>query len=130
MITYPISSNFCTKMYLQCYRLYNFPSFRSNHWMCSVRKGVLRNFAKFTWNTCGKVSFLIKLQAEATASDLSRVLSWRFLVYFISTEKWNEKRQMPLRKSNIYFFCSSIDLFDLKDFKINLTDSNLIRKCV
>ena len=26
-------------------------------------------------NTCDKVSFLIKLQAEATASDLSRVFS-------------------------------------------------------
>ena len=26
-------------------------------------KGVLRNFAKFTGNTCARVSFLIKLQA-------------------------------------------------------------------
>ena len=26
-------------------------------------------------NTCGKVSFLIKLQVEATASDISRVFS-------------------------------------------------------
>ena len=38
-------------------------------------------------NTCGKVSCLIKLQAEATASDLSRVFSRRFLIYFISTVK-------------------------------------------
>ena len=30
---------------------------------CSVRKGVLRNFAKFTGNTCARVSFLKKLQA-------------------------------------------------------------------
>ena len=55
-------------------------------------------------NTCGKVSFLIKLQAEATAFDLSRVFSWRFLVYFISTEKWDEKREIPWWSSNIYFF--------------------------
>ena len=27
MITYPISSNFCKKVYLQCYQLYNLPSF-------------------------------------------------------------------------------------------------------
>ena len=27
------------------------------------KKGVLRNFAKFTWNTCARVSFLITLQA-------------------------------------------------------------------
>ena len=81
------------------YRLYNFPSFRSSHWRCSVRKSVLRNFAKFT----GKVSFLIKLQAEATVSDLSHAFSWRF-VYFISTEKLNEKMEIPWWSSNIYFF--------------------------
>ena len=55
-------------------------------------------------STCFKVSFLIKLQNEATAPDLSRVFSWRFLVYFISTEKWNEKRKIPRWISNIYFF--------------------------
>ena len=27
-------------------------------------------------------------------------------------------------------FCSSIDLFDVKDFIRNLTDGNFIRKCV
>ena len=27
-------------------------------------------------------------------------------------------------------FCSNIDLFDIKDFKRNLTDGNLIRKCM
>ena len=48
MITYPISSNFCEKISLQCYQLYNFPSFRSSYWRSSVRTGVLRNFAKFT----------------------------------------------------------------------------------
>ena len=47
MITYPTSSNLCKKISLQCYRLYNFPSFRGSHWRCSVRKGVLGNFAKF-----------------------------------------------------------------------------------
>ena len=47
-------------------------------------------------NTCGKVSFLIRLQNESTASDLSRVFSWRFLAYFILTEKWNEKRKYPV----------------------------------
>ena len=29
--------------------------------MCSVRKGVLRNFVKFTENTCARVSFLNKV---------------------------------------------------------------------
>ena len=76
MITYSISSNFCKKNYLQCYRLYNFPYFTSSHWMCSVRKGVLRNFAKFTGKHRGQSLFLIKLQIEATASALSRVFSY------------------------------------------------------
>ena len=37
---------------------------RSSHWRCSVRKGIRRNFAKFTGNSqVARVSFLIKLQA-------------------------------------------------------------------
>ena len=33
-------------------------------------------------------------------------------------------------KFKYLLFCSSIDLFDVKDFNRNLTDGNLIRKCV
>ena len=33
---------------------------RSSHHMCSMEKGVLRNFAKFTGNICARASFLIK----------------------------------------------------------------------
>ena len=104
MMTYPISCNFCKKISLQCYRLYNFPSFRSSHWRCSVRKGILGNFAKFTAKRLEQSLFLIKLQAEATASDLFRVFSWRFLFYFIPTEKWDEKREIRWWRSYIYFF--------------------------
>ena len=38
--------------------------FRSSHWRCSIKKGVLTNFTKFTRKTCTRVSFLIKLQAS------------------------------------------------------------------
>ena len=103
MNTYPISSNLCKKISLQCYRLYNFSSFRSSHWRCSVRKGVLRNFATFTGKQLWQSLLFNKLQAEATASNLSRVFSWRFLAYFISAEKWNQKREIPCWSSNIYF---------------------------
>ena len=48
MITYSIYSNLCKKSSLQCYGLSNFPSFRYSHWKCSVRKGVLGNFANVT----------------------------------------------------------------------------------
>ena len=102
MITYPISSNLSKKNDL--YGFYNFPSFSSRHWRCSVRKGVLRYFAKFTGKHLRQGIFLIKLLAEATASDLSRVFSWRLLEDFISTEKWIEKRKIPWWSSNIYFF--------------------------
>ena len=33
---------------------------------CSVRKGVLRNFAKFTGKHLARISFLINLQRPAT----------------------------------------------------------------
>ena len=62
------------------FRVYIFPDFvlvqhivvqilvktRSGHRRCSLRKGVLRNFPKFTGkhlNTCARVSIFIKLQA-------------------------------------------------------------------
>ena len=77
MVTYPISSNFCKKNSLQCYQLYNLPFFRSSYWRCSVRKGALRNFAKFTGKKpVAKSIFLIKSQAEATASDLAHIFSY------------------------------------------------------
>ena len=48
MISYPISSDLHKKISLQCYQLYNLPCFRSSHWKCAGRKGVLRNFPKST----------------------------------------------------------------------------------
>ena len=42
---------------------------------------------------------------DFTISHLSRVFFyWKFLVYFISAEKWNKKREIPWGSSNIYFF--------------------------
>ena len=37
--------------------------YRSNHQRCSMKKGVIRIFVKFTGNSCDRASFLIKLQA-------------------------------------------------------------------
>ena len=54
------------------------------------------------------------------------VCYWRFLAYFFSTDK---KGKYPDRVQ-IFTFFSSIDLFDVKDFKRNLTDGNLIRKSI
>ena len=95
MITYPISSNLCKKNYMQCF------GFIILHLSEAATRNVLllEMFSKFRKihrqeNSCGKVSFL-KLQAEATTSDLSCIFSRRFLIYFISTEKRNKKRKIP-----------------------------------
>ena len=104
MITYPISSNWCKKNFSAMLSALQFSIFQKEHWKCSVRKSVCKILQNSQENTCSKVSFLIKLQAEVTASDLSCVFSWRFLVFFISTEKWDEKREIPRWSSNIYFF--------------------------
>ena len=40
-----------------------------------------------------------------TSFHLSRVFChWRFVVYFIPTEKWNKKKEISWWSSNIYFF--------------------------
>ena len=48
---------------------------RSSHWRCSVREGVLRNFAKFTGKTCAKVSFFNKV-ASLRPATLSKKRLW------------------------------------------------------
>ena len=42
---------------------------RSSHRECSIKKGVLKNVAKVTGNTCVGVSFLIKLQVLGVRTD-------------------------------------------------------------
>ena len=50
---------------------------------------------------------------------------------FISFQQKNEiKKGNTLMEFKYLLFCWSIDLFHVKDFKRNLTDGNLIRKCV
>ena len=48
------------------------PSNRSNHRRCSVRKGVLGNFAKFTGKHLCQILFLIRLQAWGLQLYLKR----------------------------------------------------------
>ena len=52
-----------------------------------------------------RVTASVKNVICLTIFHLSRVFFyWRFVVYFISTEKWNKKREIPWWSSNIYFF--------------------------
>ena len=130
MITYPISNNLCKKGSLQCYRLYNFPSFRNSHWRCSVRKGVLGNFAKLTRKQLRQSLFFNKF---VSLGDYFWSFSYLLLkIYFLfhSNRKMRWKKGNTLMEVIYLLFCSSIDLIEVKDFKRNLTDGNLIRKCV
>ena len=90
MITYPISS----KISQQYYRLF-FHLSEAATGDVLLEKVFLEISQNLHENACGRVSFSIKMQAEATASDLSCVFSWRFLVYFISTGKWNIEKEIP-----------------------------------
>ena len=48
---------------------------RRSHRRCSVKKGILRNFAKFTGNTCARVSFFNKVAGLGPATLLKK-RSW------------------------------------------------------
>ena len=73
MIIYSISSNLCKENSLQW--LYTFRLSVAATGGCSVRRCVLRYFAKFTGKHLWQSLFSMKLLADATASDLSRVFS-------------------------------------------------------
>ena len=95
--------------------------------MCSVSKGVLRNFVKFIGKHLWQSLFFNKVACWGDCFwSFSCLLLLKILVYFIS--KW--KKGNILTELKYLHFCSSIDLFDVKDFERNLRDGNLIRKCV
>ena len=100
----PISRNVCKKIWLQCYRLYNFPSFRSSYWRCSVWKGFLRILAKFTGKHLWQSLFFNKVAGWGDCLWSFSCFLLKFLVYFISTEKWNEKRGNTLMELKYLLF--------------------------
>ena len=52
-----------------------------------MKKGVPRNFTKFTENTCARVFFLIKLQAKACNFIKKETLAQVFSCEFCETSK-------------------------------------------
>ena len=107
MITYPISSNLSKKPYLQYYRLYNFPSFRSSHRRCSVRKSVIRNFSKFTWKHLWQSLFFNKVAGwgDCLWSFSCLLLKISCLFHFNRKMKW--KKGNTLMEFKYLLFCSS-----------------------
>ena len=61
MITYPISSNLCKKCSLQCYRFTIFDFSEGATGGVLLEKVFVEISQNSQENTCGKVSFLIKL---------------------------------------------------------------------
>ena len=119
MITYPISTNLYKKIWLQWYPLYNSPSCRSSHRRCSVKKGVLRNFAKFTgrhlwhslffnkvagWGNCFWSFSCLLLKIVFHHSHTKKKFFSKF--HFVWNKKKKKKKEMkiPWWSSNIYFF--------------------------
>ena len=101
---YPIFSNLCKKSSLQCYRLYNFLSFRSSHWTCYVRKGVLGNFAKFTGKHMWQSLFFSKAGCWGDCFWSFSCLLLKISRLFHFKRKWNEKRKIPCWSSKSTFF--------------------------
>ena len=90
MITYPISSNFCKKRF----------------------SGILLalQFSIFLGSSFMALQFSIFLASSVIGDFL-----------FISFQQKNEiKKGNTLMEFKYLLFCSSIDLFDIKDFKRNL----------
>ena len=71
-----------------------FPSFRSSHWRCSVRKGVLRNFAKFTRKRLWQSLFFNKDAGWGNCF-------WSFLCLLLKIScLFHFNRKMKYRKGN------------------------------
>ena len=79
----------CIWFWFQSTSVYTHEKLRSSHWMCSVRKGVLENFAKLQGNTCARDSFSIKLQDKVWHFIKKEALTQLFSCEFCETWKNN-----------------------------------------
>ena len=86
-----------------------------------LKKGIPKNFAKFTEiPLCQSLFFLI----------LTPYFFRQYSCLFHFKRKFKWKKGNNLMKFKYLLSCSSIDLFDVKYFKRNLADGNLIRKSI
>ena len=127
--------------------------FRSSHRNFSVKNGVLKNFANFQENTCVRVSFLIKLQAEACNfiknETLTQVFSCEFckifkntfftehllttafckklckLLFFLTKYSKLNKRPVPDRNFATCFVCGSRFMVCKHDLYMGVLSTNI-----
>ena len=129
MINYPISSNLCKKF------LGNVIDFTIFHLEEAAARGVLleKVFLEISQNSqednCGKVFFnKVAGWGDCFWSFSCLLLKISCLFHFNRKMRW--KKGNTLMEFKYLLFCLSIDLFDIKNLKRNLTDGNLIKKCV
>ena len=103
---------------------------------CFLHNGIMitypisNNFClkTFLWDV---ISFTIFLLFRICVSSFIVLLLFLFFYLIISFQQNNEiKKGKTLIELKHLLFCSSVDLFHVRDFKRSLTDGNLIRKCV
>ena len=97
--------------------------------MVQLLRVTARKYLKLSWTIFQhlvELSVLYTLLYDISKNDcVYFLLKISCLFDFNRKMKW--KKGNTLMEFKYLLFCSSIDLFDIKDLKINLTDSNLIR---
>ena len=117
--------------------------------LCLIKLQALAPDIKRPWHRCFPVNFAKFIRTSFLTEHLrwpllSKVwLAWQFSILrvssfiedflLISLQQKNGKKKRKRKgkypdRVQIFTFFSSINLFDVKDFKRNLTDGNLIRK--
>ena len=79
-------------------------SSRSSFWRCSVRKGVLGNFANPQENSCATISFFKKVAGLRPAILLKKRLCLEFLSYEIESGNRVTQNDVILRNTNSKIF--------------------------
>ena len=95
-------------MYFALFRSTIFGNARSSHRRCVVRRGVPRNFPKFTGNTFTRASFLIKLQTGLFYRTLLGDCFWNAFIRKYANESYFSK--------NVTVWCFNISSSNDKFF--------------
>ena len=119
----------CVKKFLAMFLLLQFSIFRSSHWRCSVRRGVLGNLTKFTGKNLWQSLFFNKVPGWSNCFWSFLCLLLKISGNLISTERWDKKGKYP-DWVPIFTFWLEYRFVWHQRFQRNLADGNLIRKCV
>ena len=106
-----------------------FTKFRSSHQRCSVRKGVLRNFTKFTGKHLRQSLFFNKVASLRPAILLKKRLCHRCFLKFLRTSFIMEHLWWLLLEIMITLWYEYFEKFCMTLSKFNLRRLNLLSFC-